>query len=185
MRSCPRSRGSGGLARFAGASGSKAVPRTGLKTGSRSPPRQRGCLLGPGKVAGFPVRRTEVAPPVGRPSWHCRSLPAASVSLALLHPATDTARVPSPHSPRRPPPQQSRPSPAGHLLLSSSLSSPLVLPAPQPPADPSRAAATAASRQAGEDDASLSTSSRRSRFEEGETPNGARKQAAGLPEGAA
>lgn len=32
MRSCPRSRGSGGLARFAGASGSKAVPRTGLKT---------------------------------------------------------------------------------------------------------------------------------------------------------
>lgn len=32
MRSCPRSRGSGGLARFAGASGSKAVPRTGLNT---------------------------------------------------------------------------------------------------------------------------------------------------------
>lgn len=176
MRSCPRSRGSGGLARFAGASGSKAVPRTGLNTPVRGLLPDRG-------VASWDLARWQGFLSDGQ-RWLLRSLPAASVSLALLHPATDTARVPSPLSPRRPPPQQSRPSPAGHLLLSSSLSSPLVLPAPQPPADPSRAAA-AASRQAGEDDASLSTSSRRSRFEEGETPNGARKQAAGLPEGAA
>lgn len=174
MRSCPRSRGSGGLARFAGASGSKAVPRTGLNTPVRGLLPDRG-------VASWDLARWQGFLSDGQ-RWLLRSLPAASVSLALLHPATDTARVPSPHSPRRPPPQLTftcGPSPP--VLLPVLLP---VLPAPQPPADPSRAAA-AASRQAGEDDASLSTSSRRSRFEEGETPNGARKQAAGLPEGEA
>lgn len=175
MRSCPRSRGSGGLARFAGASGSKAVPRPGLKTGSRSPPRQRGCLLGPGKVAGFPVGRTEVAPPV----------PASGQRVPGPAPPSDR------HGPRPLSILSPSPSASAKLTFTCGPSPPVllpvlppVLPAPQPPADPSRAAA-AASRQAGEDDASLSTSSRRSRFEEGEAPNGARKRAAGLPEGAA
>lgn len=129
MRSCPRSRGSGGLARFAGASGSKAVPRTGLNTLVRGLLPDRG-------VASWDLARWQGFLSDGQ-RWLLRSLPAASVSLALLHPATDTARVPSPPSPRRPPPQQSRPSPAGHLLLSSSCPPPCRPPSsslrPSPP----------------------------------------------------
>lgn len=121
MRSCPRSRGSGGLARFAGASGSKAVPRTGLKTPVRGLLPDRG-------VASWDLARWQGFLSDGQ-RWLLRSLPAASVSLALLHPATDTARVPSPHSPRRPPPQ---------LTFTCGPSPPVLLPVlpPRPPCAP-------------------------------------------------
>lgn len=184
MRSCPRSRGSGGLARFAGASGSKAVPRPGLNTPVRG-------LLPDREVASWDLARWQGFLSDGQ-RWLLRSAappgPAGPCQRPVCPWPCSTQRPTRPASPLDTLPVALRLSKADlHLRAISSCPPPVllpVLPAPQPPADPSRAAA-AASRQAGEDDASLSTSSRRSRFEEGEAPNGARKQAAGLPEGEA
>lgn len=187
MRSCPRSRGSGGLARFAGASGSKAVPRTGLNTLVRGLLPDRG-------VASWDLARWQGFLSDGQ-RWLLRSAAPPGTAGPCQRPVRpwpcSTQRPTRPASPLHTLPVALRLSkadlhlraisscPPPVLLLSSSLSSlrpsPPQIRAERPPPRVGRRGRTTRHCQhpaAGAD-------SRR------ETPNGARKQAAGLPEGEA
>lgn len=180
MRSCPRSRGSGGLARFAGASGSKAVPRTGLNTPVRGLLPDRG-------VASWDLARWQGFLSDGQ-RWLLRSAAPPGPAGPCQRPACpwpcSTQRPTRPASPLHTLPVALRLSKADlHLRAisscpppSSSLRpSPPQIRAERPPLRVGRRGRTTRHCQ----HPATGADSRRG------TPNGARKQAAGLPEGAA